>query len=209
MNAKTIIYPSSYVVWDLETSGLDSSKSEILEIACVTVRQGEVVDKWSALLNHNIDIDPEVSKIHGITKEMCAAEGIDPKEAMRKLVEAIYDAPAHVTHNGSRFDVPFLESKFDQEKLKDQFIAGEWDRAKRRHIDTAALFKGAKMNVFRDWNESLQGYAARVMDMRVYGLKYNVGVCCDELGISREGVQQHRALADVLLTNEIYKKLVL
>ena len=40
------------------------------------------------------------------------------------------------------------------------------------------------------------------------GVKYNVAICCEELGVDRTGITQHRALGDCELTHEIYKKLL-
>lgn len=71
------------------------------------------------------------------------------------------------------------------------------------------IFKAMKLGFVREPDECMTGFAGRIMGFRAFGVKYNVGACCDELGIDRTSVVQHRAGADVYLTNEIFKKLLL
>lgn len=198
-----IAFPKNYIVWDLETGGLDPKTCPIVEVAVVIVQDGVIADQWSALLNNNVDIDERATAVHGITKEMCEKDGKDPAQVLLRLLQNIVDCEAHVTHNGSRFDIIFLE-----EALKAIGADLSIEDLKNKHIDTAALYKADGMREPRGWQEGWNDYFNRVLNLRVPGLKYNVGACCDELNISREGVQQHRALADVILTNEIYKRLI-
>lgn len=197
-----LAFPQSYIVWDLETTGLNPQTCHILEVAVAIVRNGDVVEKWSALLNHDIEIDPLATNVHGITREMCAKDGKPPKEVIQRLLRNILDSEAHVTHNGSQFDLKFLDATLNALGFE------PWPRLELHHIDTAALYKADRIGEAKRWREDWDEFFNRVLSTRVPGLKYNVGICCDNLGISREGVEQHRALADVLLTNEIYKKLI-
>lgn len=205
MNEK-IIYPNTYVVWDLETSGLDFKNDRILEIACLEIVNGEKVDSWSAILNHNIDIPEAASNIHHITKEKCAVEGIDPKIVMLKLIGTLLSYDCNITHNGVKFDIPF----FLEQVVRDIKI-GEYDlleaALKKTSIDTAALFKAKKMNLLRYWDENLYDYSARVLSTRAFGVKFNIPIVCEELGI-KTIKNLHRAGADVEVTHEIYKKLI-
>jgi hypothetical protein len=74
-------------------------------------------------------------------------------------------------------------------------------------VDTAALYKSQKLGEAMSENETLLTFCRRVMDIRAFGVKFNVGVCCDELGIDRSRTEQHRTSGDVYLTHEIFKKL--
>lgn len=199
-----------YVVWDLETTGLDPKTNHILEIAALVIKDGEVVNTYSTLLNHGIDIPAEASAVHGITKEMCEKEGITPSTAIMDLIGFLTDANVHITHNGFRFDIPFLIESFKRtckapESFTTQLEAGLYERG----LDTAVLYKARNMQppLERRFEESFKAFADRVMSVRVFGLKYNVGVCCDTLGIDKSQATQHRALGDITLTNLIYKKL--
>jgi DNA polymerase III epsilon subunit-like protein len=55
--------------------------------------------------------------------------------------------------------------------------------------------------------ESFIDFAERVMSVKAYGVKYSLGLCCDEVGIDRKDVKQHRALGDVFLTHALFKKI--
>lgn len=202
-------FPRSVVVWDFETTGLSPANDRIVEVAVAIVRDGLVVDQWSSLIKIDCEIDPRAQEIHGITKEMCEKEGQPIAWVLKRLIQNLRDCEAHVTHNGSRFDLLFLEEeiKRDPVGMGAAAILQGWPEIVRKHIDTAALYKAEKMGERKGWDQEWYEFFARVLDARVPGLKYNVGACCDDLGINREGVVQHRAIGDVLLTHQIYERL--
>lgn len=198
-------YPTRYAIWDLETTGFSPTENHIVEIAAMVIEDGKVVDEYSVLLNNDVDIPAEAEAIHHISKEMCAADGIDPKEAIIHLSKMIVAAGACVTHNGTRFDAAFLAAHSTRLGCVNE---ATMEILAYRHFDTAALYKGSRMA--QEWNpesEMFRDYAIRILNERVPGLKYNVGVCCDTLGIDRSATVQHRAMGDVELTYEIFKKL--
>ncbi len=49
-----IQYPKKYIVWDLETSGLDGTKDKILEIGLMCVEEGNVSVRKNWILNHDL-----------------------------------------------------------------------------------------------------------------------------------------------------------
>ena len=60
----------NYVCLDLETTGLDAKKNKILEIGAVKIRNFEVVDTFSSLINPGVWVDEKITEITGITNEM-------------------------------------------------------------------------------------------------------------------------------------------
>jgi DNA polymerase III alpha subunit (gram-positive type) len=194
-------YPDTYVVWDLETTGLNPQKDKILEIGALKVVKGEKVSEHSWILNHKMEIPEVITQITGITKELVDAEGVDPTYAVNEFRSLFADMeiPHHVTHNGFNFDIHFL--KCTTGNMSELFV--------KSAIDTAALYKGKKLKINLSENESFFSYAKRVFDVKAYGVKYSVHVACEELGIDMSGVTRHRALGDTILTNEIYKTLCL
>jgi DNA polymerase III epsilon subunit-like protein len=203
-----LLYPTTYVVWDLETTGLDRFNDRIVEFAALMVEDNEVVDSMSFILNHGIDIPEDAVRVHGITKKKCKQEGISPKVAMERAIRLLDTYPASVTHNGLYFDIPFLL----EEAIRLGLLAGEGYQEFEAHVydtcvDTAVLYKAKKINLRRYWDEAFADWGRRVMETKAYGVKFNVGFCCDELNIDRSNVAQHRAGGDVELTNEIYKKI--
>ena len=73
-------------------------------------------------------------------------------------------------------------------------------------FDTAVHFKADKLGTKMADSETFLRFADRVMSQRVYGLKFNLGLCIEESGIKID-VVQHRAMADVELTHALYKKI--
>ena len=59
-----------YVLFDLETTGLDTVNDQIVEISALKVAGGKIVDEYSTLVNPGIHIPYQASCINGITDEM-------------------------------------------------------------------------------------------------------------------------------------------
>lgn len=195
-----------FIVWDLETTGFVAPECKILEIGCFIVRGDNVQEKhW--VFQNNVEIPEKITELTGITKEIIDAEGRDPKECLMEFLPLFKQAKKNLTHNGIRFDIPFLtdfaESVLgwtpEQKAMSKALI-------RSRAFDTAVHFKAQKLGMKQNDNEPHHLFGDRVMSVRSF-VKFNLGLCCDEIGVSRENIQQHRALADVFLTYEIYKKL--
>jgi DNA polymerase III epsilon subunit family exonuclease len=96
------------VVLDVETTGWDPALGHtILEVGCVTVEGGARGETWSSLVGPRRPVDPESSRIHGITEPMLdGAPG--PAEVAREVRTICGDDPL-VFHNAA-FDLPFLNA---------------------------------------------------------------------------------------------------
>ncbi len=204
-----LAYPRRYIAWDLETDGFNAALgNHILEIGAALVVDGEITERKSWLLNNDVQIPAHITAINTITKELLDAEGIDPKEALNEFFKFFVVGTPHLTHNGIRFDIPFLVEYATRiygltpEKKQDLST-----RLYATAIDTAVIVKGRKLEMDRNWNETFKEYADRVMDVRAVGVKYNVALCCEELEIDTSGIQMHRALGDVELTHKIFQLL--
>jgi DNA polymerase-3 subunit epsilon len=98
------------IVLDVETTGLDPSKDEVIELAMVKFRYGEngeitgVTDVFQAFNEPSIRIPPEITKLTGISDAMVAGHAIDAAQ-----VEAfVASADIVIAHNAS-FDRKFAE----------------------------------------------------------------------------------------------------
>lgn len=205
-------FMKNLIVWDLETSGfVEDPLARILEIGAMVIRDGEIVSRHSWLLNHGIEIPAKITEITGITKELIDAEGKDPYTSLKEFTALFIPNQSNLTHNGIRFDLPFLEKELlhftgnDPEKKFD--VKKMILHLSNAALDTAAEYKGRKLKMVQSDEEDFLDYARRVLDTRVYGLKYSIATCCDDLKIDRTNITQHRALGDVELTYKIYQKL--
>jgi DNA polymerase III alpha subunit (gram-positive type) len=197
-----IEYPHSYVVYDLETSGLDPNTDKITEVAYIEVHNNNVVEEWSTLVQWpELKLSEKITELTGITDDMLLNEGEAWRVATDKLAMKIALAPAIITHNGTVFDNLFMKAVLPNRM-------GMLKSLDTNSIDTAALYKGMKLGNTRLWNETQARYNSRILSERAHGLKYNLKHCCEEFGIDMTGIVQHRALGDCKLTMELYKKLI-
>ena len=93
---------SSYIVFDLETTGLSTDKDAVVEISALKVISGEVAEEYSTLVNPGMHIPSVASSINGITDDM-VKDAPDMEEALKGFIEFIGDLDL-VGHNIYRFD---------------------------------------------------------------------------------------------------------
>lgn len=84
---------SRYVIFDLETSGLNPAVHSIIEIAAVRYLDDEPVDKFETLvrLPPKKMISKEITELTGITMDMLERDGIEIAVAMEKFISFIGD----------------------------------------------------------------------------------------------------------------------
>ena len=62
-------FPESYVVVDVETTGLDPSRDKLIEVAALKVQDSKVVDSFSSLINPGVPVSDFIAELTGITNE--------------------------------------------------------------------------------------------------------------------------------------------
>lgn len=106
-----IAFPDNFTVVDVETTGLSPEQDDIIEVSALRVRNNEVVDTFSSLvqLQTHTFLDKVIIDKTGITFAMLAAA-----PAAAQVFSAVRDfigTDIVVGHNAS-FDVDFLYNKF-------------------------------------------------------------------------------------------------
>jgi DNA polymerase III epsilon subunit-like protein len=197
-------FPQTYVIYDLETTGLDPMNDEAIEIGALLVREGEdpILKTW--LLRSSIFITPEITRITGITQDNIDRFGRDPVECWKEFakftgIDTSVSAYHLIGHNIIGFDNAFTQRALEKIGLSLINV---------RCIDTAAIFKGGKMNELRKPGESHKAYAKRILGTKVPGLKYNLQLAYTELGGSMDDIKAHRVEGDVRMTDFVYKSLI-
>lgn len=66
----TIDLLSDYIIFDIETTGLDSSYDEVIEIGAIKVKNNKIVSKFNSLVKPKNEIDEYITELTGITNEM-------------------------------------------------------------------------------------------------------------------------------------------
>ena len=100
--------PDSFVVLDIETTGLDIRKDQIIEIAGIKYENQEISARFSSLVSISEKIPQKIIDLTGITDEMIANEGKPLKTVLAELIDFIDGSPI-VCHNAA-FDISFLQN---------------------------------------------------------------------------------------------------
>ncbi len=96
-----------YVALDLETTGLDPQKDAILELGAVRFRDGQILDRFSQVVNPGRAIPPAIQQMTGISQ--AEADAAPPLSRVASKFRAfVGDAPI-VGHNIG-FDINFMRA---------------------------------------------------------------------------------------------------
>ncbi len=100
--------PSVYIAIDLETTGLQPERNDIIEVAAVTFADGVILDEWSSLVNPHTEIPEKIVQLTGITQGM--VEGAPDIFTVRANIKRILGQNVLVGHNVG-FDLAFLRAQ--------------------------------------------------------------------------------------------------
>lgn len=106
------IIPEIFVVLDLETTGLDSNRHEIIEIAAIRVnRDSDMHDSFSSLVIPKGRISSRITDLTGIDRKMVLAEGRHLKEVIPAFLDFVGDY--RLVAFNSDFDIGFINAALD------------------------------------------------------------------------------------------------
>ncbi|MGI6325179.1 MAG: PolC-type DNA polymerase III [Bacilli bacterium] len=106
---------NTYVVFDFETTGFNAGGGDtIIEIGAVKLHDGEIVDKFSELINLSRELPEKITEITGITNKMLKDKPTEV-EVVKRFMEWVGDLPM-VAHN-AKFDASFLEMAYQKYNL--------------------------------------------------------------------------------------------
>jgi len=106
-----------YVVFDIETTGLDTLNDRIIEIGALRINDDGVVGEFNELINPGIEIPFLVTNINGISNDMVANKDY-PGVVLSRFNKFIEGVDFLIGHNAIRFDYPFLKSEFKRNFIK-------------------------------------------------------------------------------------------
>ncbi|MDX1415697.1 MAG: helicase C-terminal domain-containing protein [Candidatus Promineifilaceae bacterium] len=99
---------NTYVAVDIETTGLDSSRDAIIEIAAIVFQGNDIIDEFSSLVYPQRDIPPEITRLTGITQAM--VEDAPSMHQVRSQLRPVLSNHVLVGHNVD-FDLSFLKEE--------------------------------------------------------------------------------------------------
>ena len=102
---------TKFAIVDIETTGGIARRDKITEIGIIVFQNGEVLDKFTTLIDPERSIPVEITRITGITNEMVASA---PKfyEVAKEIIIRLQDC-VFVAHN-VHFDYNFIREEFSQ-----------------------------------------------------------------------------------------------
>lgn len=110
-NSRGQDFDGEFVVFDIETTGLNKGKDKITEIGAVKIKNRQIVDRYSTFIDPEEKLSDEIVKLTNITDEMLAGQRkID--EVLPEFLNFVGDAVL-VAHNAS-FDTGFIRIKAEE-----------------------------------------------------------------------------------------------
>ena len=149
----TPLIDTTFVVLDLETTGLSPERDRITEVGAVRARGGEVLAELRTFVHPGTPIPPAVTAITGIT-DADVAHAPDAATVLPIVLDFLGEA-VFVAHN-ARFDLGFLSAAAQRLGLP---------RPRPRVVDTAVLARRLLRDEVRDLRLGTLATHLRVPDL--------------------------------------------
>lgn len=99
--------PEIFIVLDLETTGLDATRDEIIEIAAIRYRKGTTTQETlQALVKPSKKVPKKITEITGITQEMLDTKGEPLANVMREFMAFVGER--RLVMFNAEFDMAFF-----------------------------------------------------------------------------------------------------
>jgi DNA polymerase III subunit epsilon len=134
----TALIDATFVVLDLETTGLSPDRDRITEVGAVKVRGGEVLGELQTFVHPGCPIPPGITAITGITDAM--VRDAPTIEAVLPAILRFLDGATFVAHNAG-FDLGFLRAAAERHA---------YPRPDPLVVDTARLARRLLRDELRD-----------------------------------------------------------
>ncbi|UXR77511.1 PolC-type DNA polymerase III [Staphylococcus sp. IVB6227] len=102
---------ATYVVFDVETTGLSNQYDKIIELAAVKVKDGEIIDKFERFSNPHEKLSETIKNLTHINDDMLK-DAPEIEEVLTEFKEWVGDA-IFVAHNAS-FDMGFIDTGYER-----------------------------------------------------------------------------------------------
>ncbi|UOQ47839.1 PolC-type DNA polymerase III [Gracilibacillus caseinilyticus] len=99
----------TYVVFDVETTGLSAIYDTVIELAAVKIKNGEIVDRYESFANPHHPLSETTTNLTGITDDM-VKDAPEVEDVLKEFHTWMGDAIL-VAHNAD-FDMGFLNTGF-------------------------------------------------------------------------------------------------
>jgi len=115
---------TEFTIFDVETSGLNPEKDDILEIAAVKLKGGEIIDRFERLAQPTRPIPPEAEKIHGLNEIYLLVNGQNINLVIKQFLDFV-GGSIIAGHNIRSFDwlfIMYYAQRFNLPKPENKLI---------------------------------------------------------------------------------------
>lgn len=183
-----------FVLFDIETTGVNRQKDRITEIGAIKVKEGKIIDEFSMLVNpgkdesgNQIFISSRITELTGITNDMVKDKKPE-SEAVREFIDWLGDVDTLAGQNVEKFDIPFMKAaakragiKLECSKVMDTLIYARRMKLKARGLieneqqSTLAAYYGFSYNAHRALDDVKACF--KILNfMKKDGIKYGINV---------------------------------
>ena len=121
------IYDSNgtIIVFDVESTGTDVTKDEIIQIAAIKIdKEGEVIDSFERFIKPNKSVGNSVL-VHGFSDEYLKEYGEDKEKVFEEFLE--YSKGALIVGHNVNYDISILNSELERCKMNKPKFKGIYD----------------------------------------------------------------------------------
>ena len=109
--------PAQFVVFDLETTGLNPEKNEIIEIGAIRVnRDSNQHDTYQSLVRPSKKVPKKITELTGITQTMVDSDGIQLELALKDFL--VFAGNLQLVSFNADFDMAFLQNAAAKHSLR-------------------------------------------------------------------------------------------
>lgn len=174
----TDLLPDTFIVFDLETTGLNAERHEIIEVAAIRYEKGTKTHvAFQALVKPRKSIPQKITNLTGITQEMVDRDGQPINQVMQEF--AAFVGSLRLVSFNAEFDMAFLEVAAEECGLSPfknpvscalKMARRAWPRRKSFRLDDLAadgqINDGVAHRALEDSRRALLVYAAAVAQLK-------------------------------------------
>ncbi len=194
------IKDATYVVFDVETTGLSAERDRLIEIAAIKIKNGQEVDTFESYINPERKISQLITDITSISNDD-VKNAPKEKDVMRDFYNWLDDDDILVAHN-ARFDLGFIGKSFERLGIMKELHYGS--------IDTLFISRAVNKEAKRHGLSNLaKMYKVKLIQHHraIYDTKTTAEIFIKMLEqLTELGVEKHSDIDKIIDLSEAHKK---